>query len=196
MAMSAAAWREALAQLLPRGRAWTLDPDSNLQRLLAGWAEGFARLEARAEQLLLEMDPRTVYELLAEYESVLGFPDRCTGELLSLDARRAAVVGRLIAKGSQRAEQYVQIAEALGYEGAWVEDFEQAHCESDCEVFLNEPPWPSTFVLHLPSDGVTLGATCESDCEDFLGEVMQSAIECLVSRVKPSHLAVVFQYGE
>lgn len=195
MAMSAAAWREALAALLPPGAAWARDPDSNLQRLLAGWAEGFARFEARAEQLLEEMDPSTAYELLPDYERALALPDACTGELLALDARRAEVLAHMIGQGDQRPVYYVQLAEALGYAGAWIEEFETAHCESDCDAFLNPDPWPNIFVLHLSADSGELGAHAQSYCDDFLGEVMQSAIECLISRIKPAHTMVQFSYG-
>ena len=45
-----AAYRAQLQALLPLGDAWPRRPDAVLTRLLAAWAEEFARIDARSDR--------------------------------------------------------------------------------------------------------------------------------------------------
>ncbi|MQX36807.1 YmfQ family protein [Roseospira navarrensis] len=117
MARDAAAYRRVLAGLLPRGAAWRRDPGSVLGRLLEALGAPLARADARADALVDEADPRTTWEMLADWERVCGLPDTCSraAGTPTLEERRAAVVQRLTARGGQSRAFFLGIAEALGY---------------------------------------------------------------------------------
>jgi len=118
MARDAAAYRQVLQALLPQGQAWPRDPEATLTRLLDALAAPLARADARADDLIDESDPSTTWEMLPDWERVVGLPDTCSTAAgdLSLAERRAAVVQRLTARGGQSRAFFIGIATALGYE--------------------------------------------------------------------------------
>jgi uncharacterized protein YmfQ (DUF2313 family) len=94
----------AFQALLPPGTAWTHDADADLTQLLDGMALESARVDARAAQLMREMDPRTASELLPEWEAFAGVPGQ----------GNAAVVGKLAARGRQDAPFFIALAASVG----------------------------------------------------------------------------------
>jgi uncharacterized protein YmfQ (DUF2313 family) len=192
MAVSAEAYTQAQHALLPPGLFQALGP--NFLKLLDVRSEMLVRVHLRGDDLLREMDPRSAYELLPDYERVFGLPDPCAPEALSIADRRGAVIAKYTDAGLQTPAFFIQQAEAMGYAGAALEEFELCTCESDCEDTLYSQPWLHTFMLHLPADPPALGATCEGSCEDFLGAPPNTVIECLINRLKPEHTTALFHY--
>lgn len=75
--MLADAYLDQLLALLPPGAALVREPGSPLVRVLGVTAAELARVDARAEQLLLEADPQETAEMLSDWERALGLPDIC-----------------------------------------------------------------------------------------------------------------------
>jgi hypothetical protein len=91
------AYGRTLAALLPPGKVWRLVAESALSQVLAACGNELARVEVRVGNLLSEVDPSTVSELLPEYERELGLAsDGTTAE------RVARVVARLVAQQRYR----------------------------------------------------------------------------------------------
>lgn len=107
-----------LLALLPPGKAWTREGESDLTSLMDGIAPEFARVQERADALLLEIDPATVTEMIDEWESANGLPDDCASPLATIAARRAALLARLIELQGHNPADYAAIAVALGYASA------------------------------------------------------------------------------
>lgn len=112
MAMTSADYLKLLQALLPTGSIWTRAPEATLTDLLSGCAEEFARIDGRASDLLLEIDPRTTTELLPEWEEFLGI---VPSQGASIEARRALVHYRLTAEGDIKRPYFVSLAAAMGY---------------------------------------------------------------------------------
>jgi uncharacterized protein YmfQ (DUF2313 family) len=108
-------YADQLHSLLPPGRAWGPSPDSNLRKLLLGAAGELARVHARAGDLFREGDPRAAVELLDAWEEFLGLPSPCTGPLVEVEARRRAVLARLLEQGGQTPAYFVSLAASLGF---------------------------------------------------------------------------------
>ena len=69
-------YADALSALLPTGPAWTRDPDAALSQLVSGLAQVWGKVDAKAADLLeIETDPRSAYELLADWERAFGLPE-------------------------------------------------------------------------------------------------------------------------
>lgn len=115
--MTADDYRVLLQALLPHGAAWPRDPDAVLTALLQAFADEFARVDVRVEDLFNEMDPRTTYELLEDFERVTGLPDPCVPAEQTVNERRAALVTRLTGQGGQSIAYFLGLAAALGYGG-------------------------------------------------------------------------------
>lgn len=141
----------ALRRHLPRGKIWEAFYDSNFYKLLEGIAVEFGRVDARAEQLLLEMDPQTTTELIEDWERTVGLPDPCAPTPTTIEERRAAVTARWIARGGWSGGPSVPfmqtVAAALGYALEVRRFMYQAQsCEGDCTE-LGNPDDPEGWIF-------------------------------------------------
>lgn len=115
MGMSANHYREQLQALLPPGRAWPRESGAVVTNVLDALAQEFARVDARVDGLLEEIDPRTTYELLSDFERVYGLPESCVTGSLTTDQRRNALVSKLTNYGGQSPAYFLLVLERLGY---------------------------------------------------------------------------------
>jgi len=100
--------------LLPQGRAWSRDKNADLTRLIHSEADGLARVEARADDLLAESFPGTTLEMLPEWEMAVGLPDICSEDYDDLENRRGALAVRLAEVGDQSVPFFKALAARLG----------------------------------------------------------------------------------
>ena len=63
---------QLLSALLPPGPAWSSEDVA-----IKGAAPSLLRVHQRAEDLMLELDPRTTTELINRWEKCCGLPDEC-----------------------------------------------------------------------------------------------------------------------
>lgn len=173
--MNAQDYRDQQFKLLPQGRAWSRDPDSVLGKLLLAIGDGAARIEARARQLLLEMDPRTADETIADWETQLGLPDTCTGALTDLDDRRAAAWQKLTGTAGQSVPFLVAAAARLGFTVS-IEEFRPTYCDCDCDAPVYGEEWHVAWGVLAEEAGPS------------------TVLECVLSRARPAHTTVFFEY--
>lgn len=192
MALTAADYTAQLQALLPPGAAWSREPQATLTQVLSALAAEFARLDARAEQLLVETDPRTTAELLADLERVAGLPDRCSGLDATTGERRAALVTRITTLGGQSPAYYVALAAAIGYD-ITVTEYVPHTVADDVDTPLIGELWLHWWQVTAPLDTVI-----EFTVQDFVTDPLASwgndSLECLIRRLKPAHTEVLFAY--
>lgn len=187
-----------LAALLPRGPAWSLAADSNLMLLLNAFAAEFARLDARAHQLLDETDPRTAYELLGQWENVLGLPDACTAAATSLGARQAACWRKLAFVAGQTPAFYIALAASIGFE-VEIHEFDPDVDDYDGTLtgLLGGGRYRYVWRVHV----LNAGDFSYFRAGDPVGGRLVEGdgaidLECVLSSAKPAHTHVVFSYPE
>lgn len=193
MAMTAANYRRQLKALLPRGPLWTAPKDGPLDRLLAGLSEELVRADARGDDLTRESDPRTTSELLADFERMLDLPDPCVATDQTFEERRLAVVAKLVNRGGQSRQFFIELAAALGYD-ITITEFHPYTCEMDCESPVCDDAWAYAWQVNGALNTV-VEATCESSCEDPLRSWGNERLECVIERHKPAHTVVLFSYS-
>lgn len=108
-------YAEAARALLPRGRAWSDDPDSVQAKVLAAIGAVFSRSDAALNGLLAGSVPGQPTPMLPEWEAALGLPDPCAGEAPSIAQRLDQVRGRFVGAGGQSREHIADFAAALGF---------------------------------------------------------------------------------
>lgn len=194
--MTAGQYRECLQALLPGGGAWTREQSAQLTALLDAWAAEFARLDARAEALLEETDPRTALELLPDWERVTGLPDECTGELADgIPARRLAAAAKLVKRGGQRPDYFIELAAAIGFDVSIIE-FGSFDAGADVGTDLNGDAWRHAWRVSL--DGLSELAFTEFVAGSLAGEPLlawgAADLECIIGRAAPAHSVVLFAY--
>lgn len=156
--------------LLPSGAAWPRDASSVSAEVARGLTAEFARVDERAAQLLLEMDPRTTTELIEDWERIAGLPDPCAAFApTTIEGRRAAVVARFIGRGAggPSVPFLIDLIVALGYDrdDIIVRRFHLPpfSCESACTDALNpdEVGWPFAWEVIVRHGALDLTLVCQ-----------------------------------
>lgn len=196
MGMTAADYLSQQQALLPQGPAWPREPDALLTRLLDGFAEEFARADGRAGQLIDESDPRTTYELLADWERVAGLPGECAllvGLDLTVAQRQSALVAKLTERGGQSRAYFIALAARLGFE-ITITEYHEWSVEDDVEAPLSGADWNFAWQVDAPLSTV-IDMTVESDVEMPFAVWGNALLECALSKDKPAHTVVLFAYS-
>lgn len=191
-----AQYRNQLRSLLPSGPAWELERLPELDQVLQGVAAELARLDARAVDLINEMDPAGVSELVPDWERVMNLPDPCLGATPLYDDRRLAVRRRLLAVGDQSAAYFVQIARSQGYPDATVTELRVPRMGRSRFGQAHFGTWKAQFMWILNTGGrLSLGRRFgASYWGERFGMNPGSALECLIHRSAPAHTQVYINY--
>lgn len=194
--MQAQGYLESLQSLLPPGQAWTRQADADLTKVLRIVAGEFARIDARAQQLINESDPRTTTEMLSDWEATVGLPNKCSGLGQTLQERRQAVVQKLTMGGGQSKAFYIELAELLGYE-ITIDEFRPFICGiSRCGDVLNGGHEVRFYWrVNVPDPRLTYFRTGISTCGERLMTVQRAEdLECALNYAKPAHTELIFSY--
>lgn len=86
-----------LASTLPEGRAWQAKnlAGTNMHALVSACAAEFRQIQIQIETLAREFDVNLTDQLLPDWETSVGLPEECMGQMASLADRRKAVILRL-----------------------------------------------------------------------------------------------------
>lgn len=189
-------YRSQLRALLPQGPAWPREPGTLLGGLLYGYAEEFARIDAAAARLLDEADPRSAYDLLADWETTLGLPDECTAAADTISGRQLACYAKLAVLGGQTPAVYIAIAASIGIE-IEIHEFDPDVDDYDESLDISGGKWRFVWrvdVLSVVDYEVFRAGSGAAG--DRLKEGGALDLECIINRAKPAHTHVVFTYPE
>ncbi|PDT05694.1 hypothetical protein CO666_03565 [Rhizobium chutanense] len=170
----------------------------NLDALLEAAATPVADIEADAEAMMVEVDPRAANNFLADFERCLG-PDPCGRDLggLPVAERQRLAHRRWTARGGQSIPYFVQLAANLGV-SITIEEFWPSRAGS---MRAGRPVRAEgcqfVFRVHVPGLVTVVNLKAGSGrAGQRLGSFKLSSIECDLRRVKPAHTQITFAYGE
>lgn len=201
-------YAHALMALLPRGKAWPRDADSNLARLVSGMAEIFGDPFDKIAAYLLdqESDPRFTRDLLERWETAFGLPDACVDEPLTIADRISALLGRMMEPGGQSIPFFYGVASALGYSieihefSPFMAGISEAGDTRVGGYFRWEvgPPeirfyW-KVVVLNARLSWFR-ASSGEAGIDPHLIIGLATDLECMLRRYKPAHTQIVFDYS-
>lgn len=173
-----------LTALLPQGPLWPREGQETLTGLLKALASEFARIDERCDQLMVEAGPETVDEMLGDWERAYGLPDGCVVADPTVPGRRLALHQRVATLGGQSGPYFVGLAALLGYETE-VEAFRPSRLPLTLPAPLMGRPWAFAWRLSIYGPAEIGGE-----------EIYASAdLECVVSKLKPAHTAVSFDWA-
>ncbi len=193
MGMTAEQYRDQLLALQPPGAVLPTDTESTWAKLLLALADGFARVDGRAGRLLDESDPRTTYELLADWERNVGLPDSCVVSAQTVEQRRAALIARLTLGGNLSRQYLIAAAARLGY-AVTITEFLTHSVDSDVDEPLNGEAWAFAIRVNAPAATVFY-ATVNSDVDAPLAWWGNDPLECTMRRHKAAGYTALFAYG-
>lgn len=160
-------------------------------------AEGAAldMAQARAEQLLPEMDPRTVSVTLADWERVYGLPDRCVsaaGIVQSFSERIAALVALVTLHGGQSRAFFIALAAAIGYT-ITITELTPTTTEMDSDLPTYDEQYRFVWVVNSALYNLR-DETSEDDTEMATAVWGNVLLECRINKFKPAHTLALFAY--
>lgn len=191
IAFSHAAYVRQLRALLPPGLLLTVDRNSVLTKTLEAIALELARIDARAKDLVNEVDPRTATETLDDWERILSLPDeRITAIPATTAERRIAITQKYATREGQNFAFYARLVAACGHELISVTKY-------------------ATSVLRVgarPGNGTTypmarlFGAEWANGIEVYVDEgpippgLPRPDLERVIRHVTHAHIQITFRY--
>lgn len=194
--MSREDYRAQLMQLLPPGPAWDPDIYPLPAMIVEAAAAELARVDGRANDLLAEMFPGTVRELLPDWERVMGLPDACLGVTAAPGERLREVVRRFAEVGRQDPPYFEDLARRLGYPDAKVIEWRTPRFGLTRFGAARFGGWECQFVWVVQlgarlAEGPRFGA---AQFGERFGSNPNDIVECVIRRYAPAHTVVFFDY--
>lgn len=184
---------QQLQQYMPQGQAWSNADESVQTKFISALAEVLMESHKRAEAALSESDPRQTTELLSEWETDAGLPDGCVPLNQTQAERRAALVAKLLKRGGQNRQYYIDVAKALGYI-VTITEFRPFTVESTCDDALMGENFIHNWRINAPTESIR-EFSVDSACAEPLRTWGNELLECVLTKIKPAHTSLSFGYG-
>lgn len=190
-------YSSVIHKLLPSGKAWNKEENSNLDKLVQGISEEFVRIDKRGNELIVELDPTRSTELLPNWETLLGLPDASFGEPDSAQERRNLVVLKLSLRGGQSRQYFIDLIKKLGFD-IEIQEFHpfRAGGSSAGDALNQDDNWRHTWGVKMLQAAVFYFRAGESSAGDSLASYRNSVVTGIINKLKPAHTHVIFSFVE
>ena len=195
MARTSAEYVAMLRALMPKGRAWGIEPDSIWIELLTGFSFELVRIEEKWEKLFSERDTRYTDELISYHETEFGLPDECTDPAATLSERRAELQAKLLARGGLHKQYYIELAAAYGYDIQITEfaPFWSGFSTSGMSCGDQQVIFYWLVTINFTGGTLTYFTSGGSVSGDPLLKVSGiDTLVCLLQKYKPAHTVLLF----
>lgn len=184
-------------KLLPSGKAWNKEEGSNLDKLADGISQEFLRIEKRANELVIELDPTKANELLPDWEKLLGLPDSAFGTPVTNQERRNIVTLKISSRGGQSRKFFVDIIKKFGFDIEIKEHrpFRAGKSRSGHHIYTNTG-WRHTWTV-IAKQAVKFNFRAgKSSAGDPLVYYRNDVVRGIIQKLKPAHTNVLFRFIE
>lgn len=187
---------DILADHLPIGGVFDAarKDDTNFKKLLIGLGIELYRLEVAIFLVCNELDPFTTAQLLPEWERSVGIPDLCLKTNKSLEERRQQVLLKLRGFRVQNVQDFVDLAAIFG-ERIIIEQGADRGVYPMCYPVVyygNAKTARFTMIVHFPDIAPPRYPLAYPFPYTFN---RNGVIECLIKKVRPANVQVIFSYG-
>ena len=186
-------YQHQLMQLRPRGWAWPESKESTQGKLLGDVAEEFARVDARIWDLLREADPRTVNELLAEWEYDWGLPEPCVVAPSTVRSRVLVLFEKVTRVGGQSKPYFIALAARLGY-NITIERCSMRQHGARMGTSYGGVDWQYVWDVHLPLTNYQHRRSGSGHGEPYATWGAE-LLECVLYKLKPAESVLRFIYS-
>ena len=189
------AYREQIHALLPAGRAWPEEADTTLDALVRAMAAQVAEVDRSAANLLTEILPNTTFNLLPEWERVLGLPDDCSDLGSDVTTRRASVLALLVTQPTFHPDDYAEIAERYGVT-ITVDDLNQTRAEAVPGLDTGNGRWRFVWFIDIPASADNRTWRVTSRVNERLTTFSRNTeLECRLRKAAPAHTQLQIGYS-
>lgn len=190
-------YRDLFLKLLPSGKAWNKETGSGLDTLASGLSKEFVRIDQRANQLIVELNPTQAAELLPDWENLLGLPDSALGEPETEQERRNLVTLKFSLRGGQSRKYYIDLIKKLGF-NITIDEF-RPFCagQSSAGDALNvSDEWRHTWRVNMQEAAAYYFSAGVSSAGDPLVSWRNEVVQGVINKLKPTHTHVIFSFIE
>jgi uncharacterized protein YmfQ (DUF2313 family) len=205
---------QALANLLPTGKAWTAKniTGTNLRNTLKALSIEIARSQSTLESLCDGYIPNFTTSFIEEWENELGIPDDCFSNTGTDAERRRNIIIKLAHMNLQTSQDYLNLADLLGLTIAITPisekakftftfpevlgTYENQNFEYTFPIIMVEDANPFTFVIDIDTSSCTPFGPLGYQFDFPLCGDNVSLFICLIDKLRPAHLRVIYQIKE
>lgn len=195
MGFRASTYLRMLLSLLPSGLAWPKEQGTELYKAMDSFSQELERIDARSWDLIKETDPRTTFELISDWERVLGLPDECAGQAQTLQGRRNEILSKLTSSGSINRQFYIDLAASLGFEVTITEFRPFRAGLSVAGDALTNGDWIYAWRVNAPQNTIAYFRAGMSSAGEPLAVWGNDILECVIRKRAPAGTIVLFCYG-
>lgn len=188
---------QALDRLLPRGPIWKRVPGSMLDAVLHSIAIELARIDAKADKVLDEADPRTSFDLLDHWFTDWGIPSACLTTLSdpTLEEKRRQLIAKILSGSSLTTQFFKDMAETLGYE-AEIVTYSAFTVNDSVDKGLYGTEWNTAYSMGVKVKAISTQRIFNTTwtVDQPLSVWGDRLFECLMRELIPAHVTAIFEY--
>lgn len=190
-------YKDLFLKLLPSGKAWNKERGSGLDKLAAGVSKEFLRVDERANQLIIELNPSQAAELLPDWEHLLNLPDTAFGSPETEQERRNLVTFKFSLRGGQSRKYYIDLIKKLGF-NITIDEFRPfcAGISSAGDALNTADEWRFTWKVNMLEAAAYYFSAGISSAGDPLVSWRNEVVQGVINKLKPAHTHVIFSFIE
>jgi len=184
---------DSIAAYLPSGELFKSAriTDSNFRKLLLGISHELFTAEGYLITAAKEYDIRTTTLFIQEWESALGIPDDCFKGDGTIVERRAHVLIKLIARGTQTAEDFIEMGNLLGLNLVVNAGIDLMRFPFTFPIFFFDNEKHARFSIVI-TDVSGVGSVFPLILPFTLGETTATKLICFLKKLKPANVELFY----
>lgn len=190
---------ESLLAYLPGGELFASKDEVNsvLRRLFTGLAVEIKQAEDLMNEVTYQHDINCTTNFIDKWESALGIPDECFPGTGSLEIRRQHVLIKLASLGVSTAKGFVDLAALFGFKALVPSGATYGVFPLSYPIAFFQYPQDARFTLYVFLDSAVAPEIFPFQTTrypiPFFSNV-SNIIECLIRKLAPANIDVIFQY--
>ena len=183
----------SLASYLPGGRNFEAKnvEDTNLRNLLIGLAGEKSRVDTLMNDISEDHEITAATNFIEQWESAVGIPDECIGNTGTLEQRRNNVLLKLTKLNVQTVEDFIEVAELLGFENVEVFPLQDVAFPPYDVPFIPTSAPESRFIIVVKAENLILSVP-PYDVPFTPGSALQSLLVCVFETIRPANVDFLF----
>ena len=168
-----------------------------LDAVLHSIAIELARIDAKADKVLDEADPRTSFDLLEHWFTDWGIPSACLSALSdpTLEEKRRELNAKILSGSSLTAQFFKDMAETLGYE-AEIVTYSAFTVNDSVDKGLYGTEWNTAYSMGVKVKAISAQRIFNTTwtVDQPLSVWGDRLFECLMRELIPAHVTAIFEY--
>ncbi len=183
---------DGIAAYLPSGELFKSAriSNSNFRKLLLGVAQEFVNAESYLITASEEYDIRTTSLFIEEWESALGIPDDIFTTDVTIEERRVQVLIKLMARGAQTVEDFIQLANVLGFDISITPGIEIIEFPLVFPIPMIETLVHARFIMYIQDNRSTLPLTLPFT----IGAIPMTKLIQFLNKIKPANVKIITDF--